>query len=380
MASQGGAVVVTVNYRLAIFGFLAHPDLNTGEGTSGNFGLQDQQAALRWVQRNIAAFGGDPGNVTIAGESAGAMSVCDQLVSPGARGLFHKAIEQSGSCSSPLVPQAQAEQIGVAAASGLGCTGEGAAACLRGKTAAELAPVVPAGGQGWFPVAGGTTVPRQPADAIASGRWNRVPVMLGGTRDEMNLFAALADVQSGSPLTPEGYTQAVRARYGENADEVLARYPVTGHPTPTLALGAVQTDCVPGLPLTWCANLDSAELFRTAGRTRVHLFEFADRTAPPLFPGLTGLGAFHGAELAYLFDVSGGAAAELNADQRALSTTMIAYWTAFAATGDPNGAGRPAWPAYATPADTLSLAPGANGIRPVDAATEHQYAFWQGLG
>ncbi|MDJ0346643.1 carboxylesterase family protein [Streptomyces sp. H10-C2] len=377
MASMGDVVVVTVNYRLGVFGFLAHPGLDAPGAASGDYALMDQQAALRWVQRNAAAFGGDPGNVTIAGQSAGAVSVCAHLVSPTARGLFQRAIEQSGACRDPFPTHQSAAQAGVATATAAGCAGTArAAACLRGKSTAELlAQQGPPIGR-WVPSLDGNVLTQQPQNAIRTGRWNRVPVLIGGTRDEMNFYAALFYDLSGQPVTTEQYPQLLREVYGTDTDKVLAQYPLAAYRTPTLALFAAQTDCGPSV--SWCQNLDTATFYRTQGHVPVYAYEFADPQAPFLYPlpPIPGYGATHASELAYLFDQP----TTLTPEQRALGDKMIRYWTRFATTGDPNAHALPAWPKYRTPRDVLVLAPGTGGIRTADAAAEHHYAFWTSLG
>nr|WP_233594957.1 carboxylesterase family protein [Amycolatopsis sp. WAC 04169] len=218
MALGGDVVVVTVNYRLGVFGFFGHPELGRD---SGVFGLQDQQAALRWVQRNARAFGGDPRNVTLFGESAGAMSTCAQLTSPSAAGLFHRAIIQSGPCTltwpdggffpgvpagSPYLPRTDVEAMGAEAAKKLGCAD---VACLRRLPVKDLVSQpfsTPAFGTG--------LLPEHPAEALKAGHFARVPVLTGVTRDEARLFVALFP---GHPFTEEHYRGLLRTAFGEKA-------------------------------------------------------------------------------------------------------------------------------------------------------------------
>jgi para-nitrobenzyl esterase len=278
VTDHGGVIVVTLNYRLGALGFLAHPALQ--DPTAGNFGLADQQAALRWVQQNIAAFGGDPGNVTLWGESAGAFSVCSQLASPGARGLFHKAIVQSGPCSNDVLTRETAEQRGVTTAARLGCPDDGqAAACLRARPFAELVGLgeeeldqahrnitsLP-----WFPVGGTEVLPLQPIEALRTGQVNDVPLIHGTTRDEMRFWVGLAYDAAGRPVTAEQYPQIVEELYGAAAGAVAAEYPAAGYPTPSIALATLLTD--EGRMVGTCSQLDLFD----AVRSPVYGFEFAE--------------------------------------------------------------------------------------------------------
>ena len=231
-----GLVVVTVNYRLGNLGFFGFPGLADG----GAFGIEDQQAALRWGQRNIRAFGGDPRSVTLAGESAGAHSVCAQLASPSAAGLFHRAVGQSTPCvGSPLAgadfrplldvpyfaPPAWHEGHGQAVAAALACAD---LECLRGKSAADLltAPVFP------LPAYGNSVLPEDPSVAVPAGRFNHVPFLTGVTRDEGTLFGPL--IFPG--LTPDDYLPALTKHFGARASAVAAEYP--GGVTPLASHGS----------------------------------------------------------------------------------------------------------------------------------------------
>ncbi|HKN53597.1 MAG TPA: carboxylesterase family protein, partial [Amycolatopsis sp.] len=358
LATQGGVVVVTTNFRLGFFGFLAHPDLPG----SGAFGLEDQQAALRWVQRNAAAFGGDPGDVTVFGESGGAFDVCAHLVAPGSRGLFQRAIAQSGGCSitwpdnavingfpasSPWVAKAKAEADGAALGTQLGCS---TAECLRKLPAAAFTAI----DRGPTPIEFGNRVlPQHPAEALAQGRIARVPVIWGNTRDEGRLTAAtVPDDPATEPdeFTEDVYRGLLTQAYGDKAGRVAAEYPSSKFGgSPRVAYGAVLTDG------TWaCHQLADDRLL--ARRTPTYAFEFADRTAPvgffgPFVPKGFPMGAFHSSDVAYLFDIP---MFDLNPEQRKLADQMIGYWTRFAATGNPNARGLPAWPQRAV----QSLAPG----------------------
>ena len=230
LASRGDVVVVTLNYRLGALGFLAHPALGP-PGAVGNYGLSDQQAALRWVHDNIANFGGDPDAVTVAGESAGGMSVCDHLVAPGSEGLFRAAIIQSGPCQAQLaLPEAQRASVDYARDAG--CDDRATvAACLRALPAEKLRKPV------WYyrigddalsgPVTGTKVLPVDPMTAIAEGRAAKVPVLIGTNHDEFTLFVALEYLRLKTPYTEAQYPQLLAQTFGRDAAAVAAHYPLT---------------------------------------------------------------------------------------------------------------------------------------------------------
>ncbi|WP_157253621.1 carboxylesterase/lipase family protein [Nonomuraea typhae] len=374
--ARAGAMVVTVNYRLGIFGFLGHPHL----AGSGAFGLLDQQAALRWVRRNAAAFGGDAANVTLFGESAGGFSTCAQLTSPRAAGLFDKVIIQSGTCSmrrlgidpaggDAVWPARRAsERIAAAAAGRLGCTGA-ALRCLRKAPVAALLGAQQAIPATWAPAHGTPALPLEPGRALAQGRIHRVPVMAGGTADEARYFTAMYFDGPGRPLDDNTYRQFLRIAFGRDAARVAARYPVSAYGSPSLAWAAVATDRAWSCP----ARLGNRQLAR---KVAVYQFEFADRAAPRpagfAVPRSFPLGAYHGGELAYLFDGPGAAVERpLSPGQRRLAAQMIGHWTRFAATGDPNGPGLPRWKPGAGHVRTLAVS---------DGPARHRCALWASLG
>ncbi len=356
LALGGDVVVVTTNFRLGAFGFLAHPGLPD----SGAYGLEDQQAALHWVQRNAAAFGGDPHNVTLFGESGGSIDVCGQLTSPGAAGLFQRAIMQSGGCtmswpdngviygkpaSSAFIGKAAGESAGVALASAHGCAD---VACLRRIPAADLVAV----DTGTTPaVYGNRVLPEAPAKALASGRFNRVPVISGNTRDEGRLAAT-----SARPSTADEYRELLNEAFGPaKAARVEKEYPAGN--APRVAWGAVLTDSVWVCPQV----IDNRNMAR---RTPVFSYSFADRNAPVgyfQFPADLPPGAFHNSEIPYFFDLP-GFVANFTHDQQKFVDQLIAAWGRFAKTGNPGWAG------------TVWLAP--NDIHHVDLARQHNCGFW----
>ncbi|MFD5511838.1 carboxylesterase/lipase family protein [Streptomyces sp. NPDC127051] len=369
MADLTGSVVVSINYRLGQLGYLGLPEI-TGQNDrhSGSFGLMDQMAALRWTRENIAAFGGNPGNVTVSGQSAGSGSVCALLAAPSAAGLFHRAVLQSGPCTLLGTPDgARAESEARAFAAGAGCTDPAAlAACLRGASGTalvEAARTVPTSG----PASGDGLLPVDPAAAIGSGNWNKVPVMIGSTRSEARLFVALTQPY----LTQEQYTAQVLAGYGAAGPEVLARYPVSAYGSPYLALSAVMTDSTFACQTAWTAQLFAAQV-------PTYVYEFDDPNSPTLYgaqvPGLDESNA-HSAELAYLHDFTMGER-PLTVDQIALATRMKRYWGAFARYGTPVVPGQTAWPPAGSGDTVLTLSPTATRTG-TSFGSDHQCAFWK---
>lgn len=249
LAQKQGVVVVTVNYRLGSLGFLALPTLKAeADGESGNYGLMDQQAALRWVRNNIVAFGGDPGNVTIFGESAGGFSVCAQLASPAAAGLFHKAIIQSGPCTSPNNSGAATDSAkrNLDYTAKVGCK-NGTLECLRKTDPKKLAGQKvpgrrPLANMAWAPVYGTPLLPLPLQTAFERGSFNRVPVMIGTNHDEGRFFISMA-TPNGKPLPLYKYWAASGLLVGARKNRaVLAQYPYRASGTPALALTTVLTD------------------------------------------------------------------------------------------------------------------------------------------
>ena len=419
LVEKGGVIVVTINYRLGYLGFFAHPALDTEGHLAGNYGLLDQQFALKWVQRNIGAFGGDRKRVTIFGESAGGLSVYSQLASPTAAGLFQRAISESGAYASfagpfpftdydaAIVSLAVGESTGAHGldvgpvpsgndvATSVGCPSPATADCLRAVPAATLVLAEPGGVN---PFVDGTVLTQPPGEAFASGQFNRVPVISGSNHDENRYGVALAELASGKPLTAAGYPQAVYSYlvlpgpppHNAVADSVISLYPLSADPTsPSIELGALgDADFV-------CTTRNADRLLSQYVPT--YAYEFHDETAPPFFPPLSfPLGDSHFIEVQYLFDLKAGfgISPTFTPDQQALSNTMIGYWTQFAKTGNPNGREEGEnqqegaeeqsvahWPSYSETAQFLSLV----APRPVAESdssfdTDHKCSeFWNTL-
>jgi len=370
LVADGEAVVVTVNYRQGLFGSMSHPALDEGgETTSGNYGLEDQQAALGWVGENAAAFGGDEDNVTIFGESGGGFNVCAHLAAPTSAGLFDKAIMQSSPCATDWAPsRAEGQARDVAFAESLGCAdAAAAAACLRDLEPAALNEVV--GGRfEVHPVMGGPVMAISTTEALESGEFNHVPVLTGINRDEEQLTTAGQEVLTGEHITEADYRAALEAGFGEHAAAIATEYPVEDFENPAKALGAVQTDA------SWASGQDgTVELL--AEHTDTFAYELGV-TDSPWFSGFARpewkTDAYHMVDVAFLFDTT--IFEERTARHERLADRMIGAWSTFARTGDPDGRGR--W--HEAEGDCVrQLSP--EGARNVDFTEEHHLAFWADL-
>jgi para-nitrobenzyl esterase len=371
LAQERGVVVVTINYRLNVFGFFAHAAL-AGEDAAhpyaGNQGLLDQRAALEWVHANIAAFGGNPKRVTIFGESAGSQDTCLQVASPGSKKLFHRAISESGGCTTRHPTAAEGAATAATFTTSAGC---GAAsdplACLRAQPARALLAIlqqssIPGGIVPNFdfgPVVDGGFLPDQPRTLFDTGRYARVPYILGSNTDEGTLFLLTAP----RVTTEAAYLAALQARYGALADEVAAVYPASGFPSPQDALARAFGD-----QILVCTTYDSARR-AAAGGAHVYLYNFA-REIPIAVLQQLGLRAFHGAEIVYVF----GSITPPTADDGTLGETIRGYWTRFARSGNPNGKGTIKWPRFKDKTDrrlNLDVEPSV-----LTAFRRHECEFW----
>jgi para-nitrobenzyl esterase len=376
---RDGVTVVTINYRLGALGFLADPALADGAGASGNYGLMDQQAALRWVKANIGRFGGDPGNVTVFGESAGGLSTLSQLVSPGARGLFQRAIVESGSYDLTQAPLAGAEAAGAAFAAKAGCATEpspaATAACLRAVPVATVLADQNAGG--YTPDVDGRVLTQSIGTALQQGQFNRVPVVMGTNHDEWRLFVGLSRLEGGPVVTAANYLGEIQGTVGASpavAAQIAARYPVTSFPSPAAALGAVGTDAIFACPSLKAVS--SLSKF-----TPTFSYEFNDESAPERFlPGVGfPYGAAHASEIQYLFGVATQIPAALTPAQHRLAAQMTAYWTSQAKRGRPAAAGQAAWPQFtAATQPVLSLSTSGPAVETHFSAV-HNCAFWAAI-
>ncbi len=383
LAKTGDAVVVSMNYRLGVFGLMPHESFDPD--TNGAYGLLDQRAALRWVQRNIAAFGGDPDNVTIAGESAGASGVCMHLLAPEqTTGLFHKAIIQSGGCTHRLRHvDTVAQSIGKRVGEIVGCTGEGAAACLRKTPVADLlaAGTAAAGGDllAFAPVYGTRSQPLQGDEALATGRFVRVPMIQGGNTQEQRLYVAYA-LLAGQLTTRDNFAVRLAQTYGDQTQRVAAEYPLDNSLSAASQLGSIQSDFNPAVALNNCIYLRTGQL--AAKYVNVFEYEFADPDPPDVVanPGIK-MGAVHSSELPYQFPGFSNTmkrdAAPLTPSQQALAAQMMAYWTSFARSGTPSAVGAPQWKAFTDAGAVLRLEPYKSAW--FDADQAHRCGFWRSV-
>jgi len=370
-------VVVTINYRLGLFGFLAHPALADPAAPIGNYGIMDQQAALRWVQANIRTFGGDPARVAVGGQSAGAGNTLAHLVSPRSSGLFNRAILMSAPAAADFVPLPlqQATELGRRFADAAGCPGSDSitARCLRHLSPARIlqlqgttkdyGPYLDPGGR---VIADGTIIPLQAAQAFVSGKFNRMPIMGGVTRDEVSFLIGVQQYYSGLPpgtpdspftATPQrpmslkDYTDKLAA-FGSHASQVLAQYP------PSKFDGDAGTAYVRAIGDRLECKVNLGGLALLARTVPIFGWDFIYPDAPfflPYMPGFRARAAhtidiqflfkgYHGGPLGVNLDQVTGMPRELNDTEARLSDNLIGFWTRFADSGNPNQPEHSVWP------------------------------------
>lgn len=363
LVETGDVVVVTLNYRLGALGFLTHPAIRAAGGGSGNYGVQDQQLALRWVKENIAAFGGDPDNVTIFGESAGGLNVTTHLISPGSRGLFHKAIVQSGGYLLETPTVAEADTRAAKFAEKLGCVVD-VATCLRGQS---IAAILAAQGTVNTDTAAyrqmvldGAVLPQTQTQALARGQFHKVPVLLGSNANEGNLFFGASTNEAGYQVAAQWWSFL----HGRDPAQTLAMYPLASYPNPGAAASALEGDADFACPARrtshWFAN-----------HVPTYAYEFDDPASQ--------LNSGHFADIHYLFDYlqTPGLGIRGPAASQALAASMQRYWTNFARTGNPNGTGLPVWPQYDVQApEMLRLSPPVPQAGVLDFSNRHHCTHW----
>jgi para-nitrobenzyl esterase len=396
LVTRGKLVVVTFNYRLNLFGFMANPALDVEGHPFGNYGILDMQAVLRWVKRNAAAFGGDPNNVTVGGQSAGAGASAALVVSPGTKGLINRAIFQSGGYT-PYATRATAEDRGRKFAAAAGCTTGDVAKCLRALPAAKIEALAgSASANSPFvggPMLDGTVIPRQLIDAFRSGQFNQVPIMMGTTRDEGNFTNGITQYfkPGRAALTQADYRAYAQKTYGGNAgpgggppaypkgtvDAVLAHYPVTGA----------------GAQMAWDAAHSDAQACKgqytapaIAAHAPLYMYLFNDPTAQSYFPKMPGYQplAYHTSDIPYLFvGYHGGPKGlpiTLTPAQAKLSDHLVDAWGNFARTGNPNASDNAPWPRWkpgdASPAYFLQDDGWKTAQTNAEFAAAHQCGFW----
>jgi para-nitrobenzyl esterase len=396
LAAQGKLVVVTINYRLGLFGFLAVPALDSEGHPFGNYGVLDMQAALRWVHDNITAFGGDPRIVTLGGQSAGAGAAAANVVSPGAAGLFQRAIFQSGGYT-PFATLKISEERGAKFAAAAGCTTGDISGCLRALPASRIIALSgTAAANGPFingPLVDGTVIPHQMIDAVTSGAFNRMPVMIGTTKDEANFGIGIAEYfrRPRVATSAADFRNIMKSTYGGNAgpggdkpayakstvESVIAHYPMHGAAQASWSGAATDNLACRGQTLAGAM----------APHVPVYMYEFDDRTAPSYFPRMPGYAslAYHTGDIGYVFTGYHGGPqglpTALNPAQTKLSDRLIAAWANFARSGNPNASDDTPWPRWKADGAAYFLEDDSWNKTQTNAAfaAAHQCGLWRGI-
>jgi para-nitrobenzyl esterase len=379
LVPEANVLLVTFNYRLGALGFLAHPDLSAEDAraTSGNYGFLDQRFAIEWVRRNIAAFGGDPNNVTLLGESVGGASVCSHLVAPESSGLFQAAIIESGPCGLlEQGPLSKGEAQGIELEQAIGCSGAAdKLACMRTADAKTVVTALPpldqfhGTGAVWGPLVDGVVFPEPTQLALSEGAFSRVPTIIGSNKDEGTLF-----VWSGGLLDIDATAYAallttLAPQLGSDAATLLAEYPVGDYPTPGWALATLIGEAD--------FNCPTRRTARALAAANVNTFLYHFERAPGVGMG-ADLGAYHSSEVSYVFDVPLFGVTPLPASDQPLAEMIRGYWGRFATSHNPNGNAAPTWPAYAAATDQ-HLVLDVDAVAPGTGLLAAKCAFWDGV-
>lgn len=421
LVNKGRLVVVTPNYRLGVLGFMPHPAFRNASHLNGNYGLEDQRAALKWVQSNIASFGGDPNNVTVAGESAGAASICMHLASPEkVSGLFHKAIMTSAGCLAPLKTVDVAEKTGVAISDALGCKGDNASvlACMRStdqtsvekilavqgeyadKNPLDLIPFAPVIGSAEHPNA---TIPRSVKTALDSGQFKAVPLMMGGMANEIRLYVGYWwqnwKAGKGPALNAETFQNWLASFYTKEqvpaiADKYTPAAGWTAENSVPGVLGAMLSDYNPAIGINNCLYLQTTNSILVSAATHglpipVYQFEFSEPNSLVNGVGIAEpypdfkLGAVHSSIINFVFPNYSNTkkinAPDLSKESEKLGEDIVSYWASFAYQGQPAAASLPAWQPYKSGAAPAVMNMAVGNVKMVDAQTNHSCTFWKNL-
>jgi para-nitrobenzyl esterase len=388
----GDTVVVTINYRLGLLGYFAHPALDAEGHNFANYGLMDQQAALQWIRANIEKFGGDPNNVTVGGQSAGSTSTAANVISPLAKGLFGRAIFESGPLLT-VTPLSYAEQTGTNFGVAAGCPADASpqtAACLRSIAVPAILNLqgTPAANGPYVIglIVDGTVLPVPGDVAWSTGQYTHMPIINGTVHDEGAFTVSINEYFYG-PLTADQYTAKINAGFGGSAyiggpayppgtaAAVLAQYPASAYPSPSLAWVAQSSDA------TACRMRHLSHLL--AGQVPLYAYEFEDKNAPWYFPPLSfPHGAAHTIDIQFLFkNWHGGPLGipgTLSPQEKQLSDRLLDDWTSFMYSGDPNLVGNKPWPKFTQAKQSYYAedVPQDYLIPDAQLATDHNCAFW----
>jgi len=335
--AKKGVVLVSIAYRVGQLGFLAHPELSAENPNhvSGNYGLLDMIAGLQWIQKNIAAFGGDPNKVTIFGESAGGIAVSMLCASPLAKGLFHGAISESGGSFGPprpfTYPGENLKRLGDAERAGKAYTDSAKVSSIveMRKLSPDKLPAIR--GLAW-PIIDGYVIPDDQYKLYEAGKFNDTPILVGYNSDEGASFSP--------PKTPADYIFGVTARYGKFADDLIKAYPVGSNSVPKTARDLVRDAAFGWHTWSW------ARLQSKMGKSKAFYYYFDHHPEFPEGSAKAGYGSPHGQDVAYVFQHLNPSSPEATKTDQAISEAIATYWTNFAKYGEPNGKGVPAWPAF----------------------------------